>query len=123
MNAINWFEIPTRDLARAQRFYETLLGAPLRRESMGPQEMAVLPYDAAQGGVAGCLVADAGHAPAAQGTLVYLGVGPTLDAALQRLQAAGGRITTPKTQLPGEMGCYAVFEDSEGNRVGLHAAH
>ncbi len=123
MNAIHWFEIPTRDLARAQRFYETLLGAPLRRESMGPQEMALLPHDAEKGGVGGCLVAEPGHQPAGQGTLVYLGVGPTLDAALQRLQAAGGRVTTPKTALPGEMGCYAVFEDSEGNRVGLHAAH
>ncbi|WP_416400994.1 VOC family protein [Alicycliphilus denitrificans] len=29
-NANTWFEIPVRDLAAAQRFYETLLGRPMR---------------------------------------------------------------------------------------------
>ena len=27
-NALNWFEIPVRDLDRAQAFYETLLATP-----------------------------------------------------------------------------------------------
>lgn len=44
-NALTWFEIPVNNLDRAQAFYETVLGAPLRREAMGPaQTLAVLPY-------------------------------------------------------------------------------
>ena len=120
MNAIHWFEIPAQDIDRAQRFYETLLAAPLRREAMGPQtQLAVLPYQPGQG-VGGCLMAAPGMAPAASGSLVYLAVGPTLDDALARLPAAG-RITTPKVTLPDGMGVFAHIEDSEGNRVGLHA--
>lgn len=119
-HAINWFEIPVRDMQRAQTFYEKLLGAPLRREEMGQETMALFPADEA--GVGGCLVAGANVTPpAASGSLVYLNAAPSLDAVLSRVEAAGGRIATPKTQLPGDMGVFAHITDTEGNRVGLHA--
>ena len=119
-NALNWFEIPARDIDRAQRFYETLLGVALRREAMGPQAtLAVFPYE--QPGVGGCLMQAPGLEPAAGGTLPYLGATPTLDAALQRLEQAGGKLLTPKVTLPDGMGVFAHIQDSEGNRVGLHA--
>ena len=35
-HAIDWFEIPARNLDRAQAFYETLLATTLRREAAGP---------------------------------------------------------------------------------------
>ena len=64
----------------------------------------------------------AGTASASQaGTLVYLNAGASLDAALGRLERAGGRLVTPPVDLPGDMGRYAHVADSEGNRVGLHA--
>ena len=34
-DALNWFEIPVRDMERAQKFYEAMLALKLRRESMG----------------------------------------------------------------------------------------
>jgi len=119
-DAVNWFEIPVRDIGRAQKFYEALLGAPLRREEMGPNTLAVFTYD--DTGVGGCLLAGPeAPAPASSGTLVYLNVNPSLDAVLVRLEAAGGRIITPKVKLPGDMGSFVHIADSEGNRVGLHA--
>jgi uncharacterized protein len=119
-NAINWFEIPVRDMNRAQRFYETLLARPLRREAMGPQTLAV--FDSADDGVGGCLLAgETVPAPSVTGSLVYLNAHPSLDAVLARVEAAGGRITTPKVQLPGDMGFFAHVTDTEGNRIGLHA--
>ncbi|HJV63615.1 MAG TPA: VOC family protein [Albitalea sp.] len=122
LNALNWFEIPVRDLDRAQAFYEKLLGAPLRRESMGPQStLAVFPYEQ-KAGVGGCLLAgETAPKPSSEGTLVYLDASPSLDAVLARVEAAGGRIATPKVQLPDGMGCFAHITDTEGNRVGLHA--
>jgi uncharacterized protein len=121
-HAVNWFEIPVRDIGRAQAFYETLLAAPMQREVMGPHTMALFGYDNAGAGVGGCLLAGADvPAPAAYGSLVYLNAEPSLDAALARVEAAGGRIATPKVQLPGDMGCFAHITDTEGNRVGLHA--
>ena len=121
-NAVNWFEIPVADLDRAQRFYETLLDAPLRREAMGPDTtLAVFPYEKGTG-IGGCLFAGA-HAPSpsADGTVVYLDASPSLDAVLARVAAAGGRIVVPRTELPAGMGAFAQIVDSEGSRVGLHA--
>ena len=118
-NAIHWFEIPARDLDRAQRFYETLLGVPLRREAMGPQTtLALFPYE--EPGTGGCLMHAPGLEPAANGTLAYLGVAE-LDAVLARLEPAGGQLLTPKVTLPDGMGVFAHVQDSEGNRVGLHS--
>jgi uncharacterized protein len=119
-NAIAWFEIPVRDLNRAQAFYETVLATALRRETIGGSELGVFASDEA--GAGGCLMAGANApAPSTTGTLVYLDAGASLDATLARVESAGGRITTPKVQLPGEMGCFAHIADTEGNRVGLHA--
>ena len=118
-NAIDWFEIPVRDLDRAQRFYETLFDAPLRREQMGEQTLAVFGYDEA--GVGGCLLMGDGAQPSPQGSIVYLNAAPSLDAVLARVERAGGRIVTPKVELPGDMGAFAHVVDTEGNRIGLHA--
>ena len=118
-HALNWFEIPVRDMDRAQAFYETLLAAPLRREQMGPQTLAVFPYD--ETGVGGCLLAGKNvPEPATQGALVYLNAEPSLDAVLARVEARRAH-QPPKVQLPGDMGCFAHITDTEGNRVGLHA--
>ena len=120
-SAVSWFEIPVRDLERAQAFYEKLLAKVLRRETMGSQTLAVIPYDEGQG-VGGALVAGV-HIPdpSPNGTLVYLNAEPSLDAAVERAVAAGGRVATPRVELPEGMGCFAHVIDTEGNRVGLHA--
>jgi len=120
-HAIHWFEIPVRDLDRAQAFYEALLGQPLRREPMGPQTLAVLPY--AEPGVGGALIAGA-HiaAPGAHGPVVYLNVDPVLDDALARALAAGAQLLVPRVDLPDGMGSFVHVLDVEGNRIGLHAA-
>ena len=121
INAISWFEIPVSNLDRAQKFYETVLGEPLRREEMGPSTLAVFSYDQGSG-IGGCLFAGAtAPKPSKDGTLVYLDARPTLDTVLARVEAAGGRITTPPVKLPGDMGSFAHITDTEGNRVGLHA--
>jgi hypothetical protein len=89
---IDWFEIPVNDLPRAQGFYEAVLQTSLQRESYaGPgMQMAVFPGEG--DAVKGALMS--GH-PALQvgacGTLVYLHAGASLDAALQRVVAAGGQ--------------------------------
>ncbi|MFO1194648.1 MAG: VOC family protein [Rhodoferax sp.] len=120
LHAAKWFEIPAPDLDASQRFYETVLDRPLRREVMGANTIAVFPY--AAGGSSGCLHSGATMLPpAAHGTLVYLDCNPSLDAALARAVAAGGRIAMPRTSLPPGMGIIAHLIDVAGNRVGLHA--
>ena len=55
------------------------------------------------------------------GTLVYLDASPSLDAALDRVVAQGGRVALPRQALPPGMGFFAHIHDLDGNRVGLHA--
>jgi len=119
--AINWFEIPVANLDRAQAFYETMLARKLQRAEFGDGLVhAIFPHaDDASGG---CL--QSGNRPAAgqaSGIRVYLDCAPSLDAALARAQAAGARVLQPRTELPGDLGCFAVITDTEGNEVGLHA--
>jgi predicted enzyme related to lactoylglutathione lyase len=118
-NALNWFEIPVTDLARAKRFYGSLLQAELREGSMNGIDMAVLPYQ--EGGVGGALVKGEGFAPNLQGSVVYLNAGDDLDGALSRVEAAGGKVVMGKTHLSDQIGSIAFLQDTEGNRVGLHS--
>lgn len=121
-NAVNWFEISTTHLDKAQAFYEAVLGRSLRRETMGPSSLAVFPYDPASNGVGGALLADPGAPkPGSGGTLVYLDASPALDAVLARVTSAGGQVALPRQALPPGMGFYAHIIDLDGNRVGLHA--
>lgn len=120
-SALTWFEIPTTDLARAQAFYETVLGCTLRPENMGPSQGAVFPYegDAAVGGALMC--GPSAPKPGATGALVYLDASPLLDAAVDRALAAGATLACPRVALPPGMGFFAHIVDLDGNRVGLHA--
>ena len=118
-DSITWFEIPVRNIDAAARFYEAVLGKPLRREAMLDSQLAIFPC--AEGGATGCLQCGPGVAAPGSATLVYLDVSPSLDAALARTKAAGGRVVKDRTALPPGMGFFAHIEDVEGNRVGVHA--
>jgi predicted enzyme related to lactoylglutathione lyase len=111
-----WFEIPAQDLDRAARFYETVLGAKLKREEMGPMRMAVFPHEDPQ--PSGAVVHAEGYRPAADGTVIYLNL-DDIRPALERVPKAGGKVLLPVTALPDGMGVFAQLRDSEGNRVGL----
>jgi len=119
-DALTWFEIPAADLARATRFYETVLAGKLKSEAMGPRRMSIFPYS--EPGVGGALMESDGPLQSANATLVYLWVA-RLDEALERVGRAGGTIALPRTPLPEGMGHFAHIIDSEGNRVGLHSLH
>jgi predicted enzyme related to lactoylglutathione lyase len=87
---------------------------------MGPCSLAVFPYDR-DNATGGCLMTGPGLKPSANGAIVYLNAGPSLDATLARIEPAGGAIALPRTELPPGMGAFAQILDTEGNRVGLHA--
>ena len=88
-SAVTWFEIPASDLGRAAAFYAEVIGRKLARQTMGPTEMAVFPYEPASG-VGGCVLESETVKPG-QGSIVYLHVGKDIDGALNRAERAGGR--------------------------------
>ena len=118
-HTLNWFEIPVTDFARAKRFYETVLGIGIETLPMGPVTMGMLSSD--PDAVGGALVHGDGSVPSANGTLVYLNGGDDLAPLLARVEAAGGRVLVPKTEIGNNFGFFAHFLDTEGNKVGLHS--
>lgn len=117
---ITWFEIPAHDLERATRFYEAALDVSLQREVFGGVPMSLFGHAEADTG--GCIVFNPPESkPHADGVLVYLNAKPSVTAALDRIEKAGGRKLGPAVELPNNIGYIGHFLDSEGNRVGLHA--
>lgn len=120
-NALNWFEIPTTNIDRAAKFYETVLGQPLHREVIAGIPNAILPYSASEeSAVGGGLVQNPHLPPGAAGGVPYLNCNVFLDEALARVAPAGGKIVMPKTDIG--FGHIALILDTEGNRIGLHTA-
>jgi len=118
-SALNWFELPVTDLARATRFYEALLGIDLRSipDPDPTRARSVFPYDAP--GTGGALVCDPRRKPSAEGSVIYLDASGKLDECLARAKKAGGEVIVGRTAI-GPNGSFAHVKDSEGNVVGLH---
>lgn len=117
-NALNWFEIPAKDIERALTFYDTIMGATLiRMEANEAYPMGMFPVES---GVSGAVIQGEGYVPSTEGTIVYLNAGEDLSHVLNRVEGAGGNIVMPKTDI-GENGFMAYFIDTEGNKVGLHS--
>jgi hypothetical protein len=115
---VSWFEIPVHDMARAVAFYSHVLSVEMEMTQAGDYSMAAFPEG--PGGVGGALVEGPGSVPSHEGTLVYLNAGDDLDATLALVEEWGGRVIMGKTPV-GDAGCFALFIDTEGNKVALHS--
>jgi len=118
MTSINWFEIPALDIDRAATFYEKVLAIKLKRENFGGVPNAMFPYE--RPGTGGAVVADPRRKPTADGAIVYLAADGKLDACVARVEKAGGKVVAPKIDI-GPPGFIALFQDTEGNVVGIHS--
>ena len=122
MNAINWFEIPAANFARAVAFYEHIMALKLATDDSFPgMKMALFPYQ--EPGVGGCVIESDNFRPHADGVRIYLNGGNDLQAILDRVVAAGGQIAMPKMFIREDIGYIGAFVDSEGNTIGLHSMH
>jgi len=122
-SAISWFEIPSTDLDRATKFYEKIFNVSLLPMDLPSIRMRMFPIEDQVSGIGGAVVNSGGfHKPSStDGPLIYLNGNPDLQQVLDRVEAAGGSIMVPKTEISPEYGFMAVIIDSEGNRIGLHS--
>ncbi len=123
-NVITWFEIPVSDIDRAKEFYETILDIEMVKRADGNDESVFFPFNpnviqATSGRVTGVLSKSVRNNPSGNGTVVYINASPNIQTVLDKVEQAGGKIITPKTQIPA--GFIAIIIDMEGNKVGLHA--
>jgi predicted enzyme related to lactoylglutathione lyase len=122
VNIINWFEISVGDIARAKKFYETIFSISMdeQMEAMG-MLMVFFPAENMNGKVSGGLVQGPMHKPSTEGAKIYFNGNPDLAVALAKVEAAGGKVTMPKTKITDEIGYMAFFIDTEGNSVAMHS--
>jgi len=118
-NSLNWFEIPAADFGRARKFYSTIYDFEMPSNQMGEITLGFFPVT--QGGIGGAIAYGPGCNVSENGTLVYLNGGEDLQMVLDRVEGAGGKVLTSKTEIPNDLGYYAIFKDSEGNKVALHS--
>lgn len=119
-NAINWFEIPATDIARAKKFYEAIFEITMDEMEMPGMKYAMFPFNPMKAKVAGGLAQSPMHKPGTTGSIIYLNANPDLQNVLNRVEVAGGKVIMPKTSI-GQNGFMAFFIDSEGNSMALHS--
>jgi len=122
-NAISWFEIPTHDIDRAANFYEAIFNVSLIPLDLQQLKMRMFPVQDPGKGVGGalCYNKEFYKPSATDGPLIYLNGNPDVQNVLDKVEAAGGKIMVPKTEISPEYGYMAVIIDTEGNRIGLHS--
>ncbi len=122
MSTISWFEIPSSDIERAQKFYEAIFGISMVNMDNQALKMRTFPVRDMMNEITGAIVyhSDFYHPSGTEGVLIYLNANPDVQHVLDRVEAAGGKILVPKTRISEEHGFMALMLDTEGNRVGLH---
>ena len=121
-HAISWFEIPTADINRAQKFYETIFGINMIPLDLPNIQLRMFPIEEPMN-IGGALVYNKEfYKPSSSdGPLIYLNGNPDVQNILDKIEGAGGQVLVPKTEISPEHGYMAVFLDTEGNRIALHS--
>jgi predicted enzyme related to lactoylglutathione lyase len=121
LHAVNWVEIPVTDFDRAKKFYSELFQFEMPVMDMHGSQMGFLLFDMQKGGIGAAIVKGAEYSPSSSGCKVYLNGGDDLNVILNRVEAAGGKVLEPKTEVSKEVGFFAGFMDTEGNHIYLHS--
>ena len=100
------------DLEAAHQIYALLL-RPVESVWKGAKHLLIVAN--------GALAQSPMHKPSVEGVVIYLNANPDIDAVINRIEAAGGKILMPKMMIGKDIGSMAFFADTEGNKMGLHA--
>ena len=119
-NFITWFEIPAYNHYRSVAFYNYIYGIDITSVEINGLSMGFFP---AESGIGGAIVTGPGCIPSEVGPLVYLNGGDDLNIVLFKVNEAGGRVVMEKTYISDSAGYFALFIDSEGNRLALHSKY
>tara|TARA_E500000331_G_scaffold333199_1_gene357180 strand:- start:100 stop:450 length:351 start_codon:yes stop_codon:yes gene_type:complete len=110
-NPVVHFEIHATNRKELKGFYQDLFGWKIKDNN--PLGYGLIDTDADKQGIGGGLF-ESEHAP---GVLVYVEVDDP-EEYLERIEDMGGEVVVPLTNIPG-MVSFAVFQDPQGNKVGL----
>ena len=124
MRKVVHFEIPADDVERAKKFYGSSFGWELQTMDMGDGEYTSVKTTAVDeqtqlpsepGAINGGMYRRSADTPSVPVLIIDVN---SVDDSLKEIEAAGGRVLRPRTEIPG-MGAFAYFTDPEGNALGL----
>lgn len=118
-NLISIVEIPTADFSRAITFYKSVLNVDFEEIDMDGTIMGI--FLSEEEGTNVCLIKDEHIQPSADGTMVYFNTKTDLQPVLDKVEPNGGKVILSKTEISPDMGFFALFLDTEGNKIGLHS--
>lgn len=120
-NMVGWFEIPVSDMDRAKRFYDEVFKIDINVQDFGGLQMGWFPAAEGKTGASGSLIKNKAYqASDTHGVLIYFSSADVSNE-LNRVEAAGGKVIQPKTQISPDIGYMSLFIDTEGNRMALHS--
>jgi predicted enzyme related to lactoylglutathione lyase len=123
MDKVVHFEITAEDLERAKKFYGSIFGWQLQDVDMGEgttyTTLSTVPVDdkmmpTEPGAINGGMMQRSAEISS---PVITIGV-ESVERSLKEIEAAGGSIITPRTEIP-NMGAFGYFKDTEGNVLGL----
>jgi hypothetical protein len=112
MNNVCHIEIPSKDFAKAKKFYGDVFSWTFQ----DIPEMNYLIYKAPDG-IGGGFSKEAEFS-SKPGILLYIEV-ENMEGSIKKAEQAGGATVKGKTQISPDMGYYAMVKDLEGNVIGL----
>lgn len=116
---ISLFEIPATDISRAVNFYQAILDVKIEIMEMPEMQIGILPYENQI--VTAVITKAESYKPSTDGVTIYLNGGENLQIILDKVETNGGKIVIPKTSHADESSYFALFIDTEGNKIGLHS--
>lgn len=117
---ISWFDIPTSNFNRAVKFYQNVFDLTLNIVDCEGEKMGCFPDDGEN--VTGCIFHSPEYKPSMDGVIINFYSDDDINNFLKKVELNGGKSITPKTKiLVDGRGYFALFSDTEGNRIGLYS--
>lgn len=132
---IVWFEIPASNFNRAVAFYNNVFGFTINEIDLNDTKYGIFVFG--EGKISGAIV-DSKNTEIKGGTILFFDANPSISELGNRIKQNGGQILIPKTLIKNQVnkglsilpnnhidgsniGYFAYFLDTEGNKMGLYS--
>ena len=119
LNPVCWFDINVTSLERSKQFYETVLNTKLTDLPIEWGKQSTFPFSDKGPNATGALVEKQEVSTNGNSTIIYFSSEDCVTEEL-RIEKAGGKVIQNKTAI-GEFGFISLFQDLDGNTIGLHS--
>jgi len=119
VNPVCWFDIHVGNLERAKTFYESVFSTNLVDLPAEFGKQSTFPFENDGANATGALVEKENYVANANNTIVYFASEDCVTEE-SRVETAGGKVLQQKMAI-GAFGFISLFQDSEGNTIGLYS--